>query len=161
VTVQKSLDSGLHPGIGPFGAARLLGDGWSAQLSLGFLGPIEVMSNDVRLRFTRLPLDVGFGWPQERGDWLFEPMALLALDHFIVFAPDLEEARPRGRFELGPRIGFRVSRSVGSLRAFGLVDLSWFPRDYSIQVDPVGSVRATPHWWAGARFGLALPIRGR
>ncbi len=156
--LQKSIDAADDPTFGPFLMARLRKNSLSAQLSMGIQSNATATAQGVDLRFLRLPLDAGIGWVHSEGKWLLEPLALIAFDYIRASAPELDEGDVQGRFELGPRLGFRISRVLGRFRIFGLVDVTWFPREYFIEVEPLGRISTTPHWWFGARLGLGLPF---
>lgn len=154
--VERSVDQQMA-----WTGGALLGFGLSKSGVLGYFSASvtsrsELEAEGVTLRFQRIPLDWGVGYSFSRGSWTLAPVLSVATDYFRVRAHSLEDATTQGRLEVGPRLSFRATRKFGATRLFGAARIAWFPRDYVVDVEPLGAVMRTPRLWFGVSAGLVF-----
>ncbi len=155
---NKSLDARLGWTVGPLVSLAVERRAMLAYFSASLQTSTETEAEEVRLRFARMPFDLGLGYSLAHGHLSWTPLVSLAVDSLRVTAPELPGARPHGRLEVGPRFALRVARTFGAAHLFGVARLSWFPRNYFVEVHPVGEVMRTPRFLLGASVGLSFDL---
>jgi len=159
--VQKSLDGRGGPGAGPAFSLSLSWQNWLLLSSAAVQSSYRLAEAETPVTVTRFPLDLGVGRRIPVGDFALEPSLLVAFDNFRSAASHLESAAPRGRLEVGPRARVRLVYRRSALFPFASAGLSYFPRDYSVRIDPLGQVARTPHVYIDASVGFFVPLFGR
>lgn len=159
--VERSIDGRLGWTVGPLVGVGLSKYGVLAYFSASIQTSSGVQAESIDLRFSRVPLDFGVGCSASQGAWSVAPVLSVALDYFRVRASDLEDAETRGRLDVGPRLSLRATGKVGPARLFGAARVAWFPRDYVVDVEPLGEVMRTPRLWFGASAGLTFDFSTR
>ena len=158
VLVQKSLDDGGGPGAGPVFSLIFSWERWLLLGSVAALSSTKLAEADPPVTVSRFPIDLGLGRRIFAGGFALEPSLLLAVDNFRIAADNLESGSPSGRLEVGPRARVRLAYRRIALRPFAALGLSYFPRDYSLRVNPVGEIARTPHYFFEMSVGVGLPL---
>lgn len=128
--------------------------------SAGVLAPTESRLSSVVVRQQRFPCAVGV--VGRRALWQLEGALSggLALVPFTLRADGLASPRPATRVDLGARLAFELRLLRASrLSPFAEIHAEYFPRSYAVDVDPVGNVGATGHFWFGAAVGVSFDAR--
>jgi hypothetical protein len=161
VLMQKSLDQRGGPGAGPLLSLILKWEDWLIASSVALQSSHQIAETEGAISVTRFPMDLGVGRRFLMGNVSVEPSLLVALDNFRISATRLETGAPQGRLEIGPRGRVHLVYRKSALRPFAAVGLSYFPRDYSVRIDPYGEVARTPRYYFDASVGFFVPLLGR
>jgi hypothetical protein len=115
--------------------------------------------NGIVVREQRFPFDLGFRIP-----WRLAPFDLAmdlgaAAALFTIRGNDLPAQNRETRLDFGGRLGLEARfDQVGKLSPYLGAHVEYFPRAYTLLVDPRGTIGSTPRVWMGASVGLSLSL---